>query len=197
MSLFRSEEMSYYDLCMPRESAWEIMNELGQHGALEFEDLNENENVFDRPYASYIKRCEEMMLNFEYIQQEMARFECELVQCPSIDDYLENLASHLEVRQKAESTFFSELENEVVEKIGHLRGQIIAYEKLSSDYNHFLERKYVLRYTRSFLGEDQEFLAQNVNDEIDVEKEKAEGEDMDEYVASLNSGLNYIDGIVN
>jgi len=29
MSLFRSEKMGCFDLIMPRESAWEIMNEIG------------------------------------------------------------------------------------------------------------------------------------------------------------------------
>jgi len=29
MSMFRSESMGYFNIVMPRESAWEILNELG------------------------------------------------------------------------------------------------------------------------------------------------------------------------
>lgn len=39
--MFRSKEMGYYDLVLPHESAWDIMNELGLLGELEFVDLNE------------------------------------------------------------------------------------------------------------------------------------------------------------
>jgi len=61
MSLFRSEEMGHYNLVMPRESVWEILNELGELGELQFEDLNKK-NPENRPKAiiEYIKRCEEM-----------------------------------------------------------------------------------------------------------------------------------------
>jgi hypothetical protein len=30
MSLFRSERMLYYEFRMPRENAWEILNEVGE-----------------------------------------------------------------------------------------------------------------------------------------------------------------------
>lgn len=30
MSFFRSETMAYYQLVIPRESAWEVFNELGK-----------------------------------------------------------------------------------------------------------------------------------------------------------------------
>jgi hypothetical protein len=30
MSLFRSERMLYYEFRMPRETAWEILNEIGE-----------------------------------------------------------------------------------------------------------------------------------------------------------------------
>jgi len=30
--------MGYYNLIMPRESAWEILNELGSRGNIQFED---------------------------------------------------------------------------------------------------------------------------------------------------------------
>lgn len=36
--LFRSETMGYYNLVMPRESAWEILDEIGSHGSLHFVD---------------------------------------------------------------------------------------------------------------------------------------------------------------
>lgn len=41
---------------------------------MEFVDLHEGENDVKRPYAKYIKRCNEMETNIERIQQEMKKY---------------------------------------------------------------------------------------------------------------------------
>ena len=38
MSLFRSERMGLYNMNMPKENAWEILNELGEESCIEFID---------------------------------------------------------------------------------------------------------------------------------------------------------------
>ena len=38
MSFFRSETMSYYEIIIPRESAWEVFNELGKLSIIQMED---------------------------------------------------------------------------------------------------------------------------------------------------------------
>ena len=73
MSLFRSERMGYYNLAMPRESAWEIMNALGQKNTCQFEDLNKNVQEYNRPYTGYIQRCEKMEKKLNKIEEEMQK----------------------------------------------------------------------------------------------------------------------------
>lgn len=60
MSLYRSEVMKYYKVAMPREMAWDVLNELGMRGLNQFVDQNENEPMFQRKYAQTIKRCDEV-----------------------------------------------------------------------------------------------------------------------------------------
>ena len=60
MSLFRSEKMGYYTILMPREHAWEVLNQLGELNALQFVDLNADQPMFNKPYANFLKRCDEM-----------------------------------------------------------------------------------------------------------------------------------------
>lgn len=43
MSFFRSETMSYYQLIIPRESAWYVLNELGKVNTVEIVDMNPEE----------------------------------------------------------------------------------------------------------------------------------------------------------
>ena len=74
MGIFRSEEMGYYNIMMPSESSYEIMNELGNLGCLEFIDLNPGISVFNRMHANYIKRCYEAERKLRFLESEMRRF---------------------------------------------------------------------------------------------------------------------------
>jgi V-type H+-transporting ATPase subunit a len=59
-AIFRSETMGYYQLILPRESAWEILSELGDTSTLHYIDDNPLP-LINRPFANYIKRCEEVI----------------------------------------------------------------------------------------------------------------------------------------
>jgi len=54
--------MKYYNLVVPRESAWDVMNELGRISSLHFVDYNPLIPMINRPFANYIKRCEDTLI---------------------------------------------------------------------------------------------------------------------------------------
>lgn len=54
--MFRSQTMLYYQLVMPRESAWDILNGLGELGAAQLIDYDPSLPMMRRPFAQYIKR---------------------------------------------------------------------------------------------------------------------------------------------
>ncbi len=41
--MFRSEEMQYYNLIIPNEEVWDILNELGTIGYIQFDDINRSD----------------------------------------------------------------------------------------------------------------------------------------------------------
>ena len=51
--------MSLYQITMPKDDSWQVMNKLGDTDALHFIDLNKGEQPFNLPYAQQIKKCEE------------------------------------------------------------------------------------------------------------------------------------------
>jgi len=53
---FRSEPMTHYQLVIPREMSWEVVNFLGSIERVHFEDVS---NPTNRPFSSQVKRCEE------------------------------------------------------------------------------------------------------------------------------------------
>lgn len=65
MSMFRSENMEYCRIVLPRESAWETLNELGKIDCLHQVDADAHLPNIARPFHNQIKRCDEVefMLN--------------------------------------------------------------------------------------------------------------------------------------
>ena len=78
MGYFRSEDMSLFEISIPKDSAWEIMNELGDLGCLHILDLNKNEQVFNLRFASLIKRCEETEKRVNFLISECTKHQIEL-----------------------------------------------------------------------------------------------------------------------
>jgi hypothetical protein len=60
-SAYRSEDMEMYQITMPKDDAWYIMNELGGLGTVHFLDLNKGEQTHHLPYANQIRRCDETL----------------------------------------------------------------------------------------------------------------------------------------
>jgi hypothetical protein len=48
----RSEDVDLYQVTIPNDDAWFIMNELGNVGTVAFLDLNKHEQPFHLPYVS-------------------------------------------------------------------------------------------------------------------------------------------------
>ena len=51
--------MTLYQLTVPKDDSWDIMNQLGSLDLAHFINLNKGEQSFNLPYANLIKRCEE------------------------------------------------------------------------------------------------------------------------------------------
>lgn len=56
MSFFRSQPMNQYNLIVPRESAWIVMNDLADLDCIHFVDYDPTLPMINRPFANYLKR---------------------------------------------------------------------------------------------------------------------------------------------
>lgn len=201
MSLFRSERMGYYNLVMPRESAWDVLNELGEKSCLEFIDQNPNDPAFGRPFSNIIKRCEEVETNLRVIEEQMKRFEIPIEKCRDVNEFLNSLNRYLTTRNKAESTLLEEIESEIEGKAKAITEQSATYEAMQKRFITLVEYKHVLKKTREKLGEN--YKARNVvaNPTIDFdEKKDQEPQQQIDYVKDESelkgARLNYLAGII-
>ena len=51
--------MTLYQIAIPKDDAWDVMNQIGNLNLAHFVNLNKEEQPFSLPYANQIKRCEE------------------------------------------------------------------------------------------------------------------------------------------
>jgi len=88
--------MQYYHVSLPREGAWECLNELGESESLQLIDPNPHEAAFNRPFASQIRRCEEIENKLQQIEAEMKRFNKPIHKQESVHNFLKDLKSYLQ-----------------------------------------------------------------------------------------------------
>ena len=87
--IFRSQNMSYQSMMLPRESAWEILNELGETKCLHFIDHDPNLPIINRPFANYIKRCDEIHIKIDFFKGELKKFNKKIVKCENYSKLLD------------------------------------------------------------------------------------------------------------
>jgi hypothetical protein len=110
MNLFRSEEMSYFQLSMSRETSWETLNELGDLSCLQFIDQDPQTAAFARPFADHIKRIDELEIKVNLIANEMKRFGKPVLPFQDVNKFLPELKGFLNNRNLQENTYFEEIE---------------------------------------------------------------------------------------
>eukprot|EP00824_Muranothrix_gubernata_P005823 TRINITY_DN175_c0_g1_i1.p1 TRINITY_DN175_c0_g1~~TRINITY_DN175_c0_g1_i1.p1 ORF type:complete len:838 (+),score=142.13 TRINITY_DN175_c0_g1_i1:2-2515(+) len=154
MGIFRSEKMGLYTITIPKDSCWEVMEELGKMDSLHFIDLNANEQVFSRTFSNFIKRADEAERRIRYIETECERFKIKLKQPESPDVFMKAIDEMTKTRKKAASTFFDEIENELQDKENFLLEQTKKYHEMHDHYNYLIEYKFVLSKTMEILTRD-------------------------------------------
>lgn len=101
MGLFRSEDMSLYEISVPKDNAWDIMNTLGGLDALHFIDLNSDEQPFNLTFASWVKRCDDTLRKISLIKEECRRLEVDLKKPKNPETFLENIQAVYRNRKRS------------------------------------------------------------------------------------------------
>ena len=83
--------MRLFELKVPKDNAWEIMNELGKLNSLHLIDLNKDEQVFNRTFANTIRRCDEAERRIKYIVKECENYGVTVQKPKKVEDFLDRL----------------------------------------------------------------------------------------------------------
>ncbi|XP_055850494.1 V-type proton ATPase 116 kDa subunit a 1-like [Episyrphus balteatus] len=145
--MFRSEPMVLCQMFVQSEAAYSTVLEMGEIGCVQFRDLNESVNLYQRKFVSEIRRCDELERKIHYITNELKKEEILLPEMNNENDIPRalnpketiNLEAHLE---STESEMLELTENE---------------DKLRANFNELNELRQVLENTEDFFS-DQEVL---------------------------------------
>ncbi|CAG9329402.1 unnamed protein product [Blepharisma stoltei] len=157
MGLMRSETMGYYTLIMQADMGWRILNHLGKLSVLQFVDLNSNQIIFNRRYASYIRRCEEAERRIRLIMTELERFNIKITYPKNAHEVLDQLDNELEVTNTPAQAIFENLESDLEKIEKSLNNQIRNYEDFQSHFNGLIEKRLVLKQAKSVFGIEGQF----------------------------------------
>ncbi|CAD8150157.1 unnamed protein product [Paramecium octaurelia] len=166
MSFFRSKQMRYYSLVIPRESAWVVMNELARLDQLHFVDYDPQLPMISRPFANYVKRCDDSIFKLSCLEQLLKEFKKDLIYCENVDSLLDYFHQVQYDRMKPGHTYFDELEQEIDQKKIQIQEQSANLQNLLDRVNIITEQKLVLENAKEILGQSvfQQQTPHNVND---------------------------------
>ncbi|XP_065838972.1 V-type proton ATPase 116 kDa subunit a 1-like [Oscarella lobularis] len=140
MSIFRSEEMTLSQIFLQSESAYTIVSELGELGAVQFRDLNPDVNAFQRKFVNEVRRCDEMERTLRFLNKEIEKSEL-WTQEPLEYPDAPNPQEMIDLENK-----FEQLESEMREINAN-------QERLNRNYLELMELKQILSKTSTFFDE--------------------------------------------
>ena len=150
--LFRSEKMNYYEQVMPHDSAWTVLNNLGNiEKGVQFIDQNNEVAQFNKLYNNYKVRCDDSLNQLVGIQKLLEKNNIELVSCKDPKPFLERLNNLLNGREQAEHTYLDEVEVAIAEKCQKTKQLNRTFEELNQKVNSLREYQQVLKETKPFI----------------------------------------------
>ncbi len=82
MSMFRSTEMKFFTIHVPKEDTYEVISNLADHNFVQF--MDSNPNAFHRPYTNSLKRCEEVISKLKLLFARVHKEGIDLPEVPNV-----------------------------------------------------------------------------------------------------------------
>ncbi|CAD8050258.1 unnamed protein product [Paramecium primaurelia] len=145
--MFRSQEMSYFQLVMPQDSAWTIMDQLGYLSKVEIIDHNPNEALINRPFANYVKRCDDLIVKIENMLQVAKNLNL-------LSNYKKGNLKQFTNQQNSHShTYLDKIEEDINKKTSSFQEQNKHLEQLIDQSEYIQNYIEILIESRKYLGE--------------------------------------------
>ena len=108
--------MRLYQLNVPKDDAWNVMNEFGDVGKAHFIDLNKDESPYNLPYTSKIKSCEETERKLAYLLDQCKKNYISVTPPENIEGFLFQLKRIKDNKRKAINLLLEEIQRDIAQQ---------------------------------------------------------------------------------
>lgn len=105
--------MKLYQLQVPKDDAWSVMNTIGEIGFSQFLDLNKEEAPHSLPFTKQVKQCEEAERKLAYLQDQCRRHFVQITPPDNIDGFIYHLNRIKDNKRKAIHLLLDEIMKEI------------------------------------------------------------------------------------
>ena len=200
--------MSHKKIRIPKESAIEVMEELGKlDDCIQFVDLNVHDFEERKNFGRLIERCDEALKNIQIFENMAELYEQTINKYKDYESFKVDLENDMRNMDKnIGSTYFDLLENEVAENNRKLRELVESYNLVNEQLTNLIEKKSVYdKSSELILSQLNTYKVpkkQNIFDGLEspnsvekmlLEEGKKDSSLLDDYEVSE---LNFISGII-
>lgn len=131
--MIRSETMNRFKIIIPKENAWEVLNEFGMLGCLELIHTETPGSEMDKKNLRMVKHCEEVLRNCQSVVEYLESQEASISHCRDTDYYLTNLKGIIKQKGFTPKTYFEHVSEEVRKCFEESQRNQLMFEKLTED----------------------------------------------------------------
>lgn len=130
MGFLRSEIMALYQLTIPKDDIWRVIESLGNINIAHFLDLNKGEQPFNLPYAPQIRRCDETERRILFLISKCKEYRILINKPKNVDVFSRNISTIESDKKKGHDLLFDAIEEEVKKNEIFIREQINAIQEM-------------------------------------------------------------------
>ena len=137
--------MAHRKIRIPKESAIEVMEELGKlDDCIQFVDLNVRDFEQRKNFGNLIERCEESLKNIQIFENLTNLYKLSINKYKDYESFKIDLENEMRNMDKdIGSTYFDLIENEISENNRKLKELVESYNSINEQLNNLIEKKSV------------------------------------------------------
>ena len=157
MGLLKGEEIVHKKIRMPGHipKAIKILEKIGsfEEGVLEFIDLTENDIEAKKSFSPLIKRCENMEIKLNALENFAHEFNIPIENYQSYSEFKTALYKDQQKREIKDNTYFDYIENEILEEDKTISDLYDSYRKIKENLMIEIQRKITLEKYFSLMAD--------------------------------------------
>lgn len=136
--------MGLYSLVLHHDSAWEILNLMGNMNCIQFIDMNTDEQIIFRKFSPLIRKCEEIETSIQYMLEEAEKLQISPQKPKDFSKFKEWLEEITVNSKKDPSSLLDHIHNECQSLKDSMAEQVTKYKSMYDSLVRLIERKVTL-----------------------------------------------------